>query len=169
MQVMIFTDPWHFSHSVVSMAKTRLSLLGQVMDACFSMGIRSSGAGVRCCLYPLLRLVGVIVIRYLLLGANTLWKRVRFTLGFGTNAAMRAIKSRGSNMPWVVPSRYGALGMTSSTRRAALSTIRRTPQQVQKPRSRRQRERSSPELLISKGITASAPRPHRLISGINVT
>jgi hypothetical protein len=33
--------------------------------------------------------------------------RVRFTLGFGTSAASRAMKSKGSKMTWVVPSRYG--------------------------------------------------------------
>ena len=41
----------------------------------------------------------------LLLGANTPWKRVRWTLGFGTRAASRAIKSSGSKMTCVVPSR----------------------------------------------------------------
>jgi len=33
MQALIFTGAWHFSHSMMSMAKTRLSLLAQVMDA----------------------------------------------------------------------------------------------------------------------------------------
>ena len=43
--------------------------------------------------------------RYRLLGANTPWKHVRFTRGFGTRAARRAMKSSGSNTTWVVPSR----------------------------------------------------------------
>ena len=36
--------------------------------------------------------------RYLLLGANTPWKRVRLTLGLGTSETNRAIKSNGSNI-----------------------------------------------------------------------
>jgi len=35
------------------------------------------------------------------------WKRVRLTRGFATRAASRAMKSSGSKMTWVVPSRYG--------------------------------------------------------------
>ena len=43
---------------------------------------------------------------YRLLDANTpLWKRVRLTHGLGTKAASRAMKSRGSKMTCVVPSR----------------------------------------------------------------
>ncbi len=62
--------------------------------------------------------------RRLLLGANTPWKRVRFTRGLtymdvlmprahgcagaaGTRAARRAMKSSGSKIASVVPSRYG--------------------------------------------------------------
>jgi hypothetical protein len=37
----------------------------------------------------------------LLLGANTPWKRVRFTLGFGTNAALSAADD------WVSIAQYG--------------------------------------------------------------
>jgi hypothetical protein len=36
---------------------------------------------------------------------QTLWKRVRLTRGCGTRAASRAMKSRGSKMTCVVPSR----------------------------------------------------------------
>jgi hypothetical protein len=43
-------------------------------------------------------LPGVINARCLLFGANTPWKRVRFTRGFGTRAASLAIKSSGSKM-----------------------------------------------------------------------
>jgi hypothetical protein len=42
-----------------------------------------------------------------LFGANTPWNRVRFTLGLGTSAANLAMKSSGSKMTCVVPSRYG--------------------------------------------------------------
>ena len=38
---------------------------------------------------------GATLERRLLLGANTPWKRVRFTRGFGTGAARRAMKSSG--------------------------------------------------------------------------
>ena len=38
---------------------------------------------------------GVTRARYRLLGANTPWKRVRFTRGFGARAARRAMKSSG--------------------------------------------------------------------------
>ncbi len=55
--------------------------------------------------YKVSNLAGVIRARYLLLGANTPWKRVRLTRGFGTRAANRAMKSSGSKMTWVVPSR----------------------------------------------------------------
>ncbi len=48
------------------------------------------------CRPPLPRLAGVTRARYLLLGPNTPWKRVRLTRGFGTRAASRAMKSRGS-------------------------------------------------------------------------
>ena len=36
-------------------------------------------------------------------------KRVRLTFGLGTEVASRAMKSNGSKMTWVVPSRYGVL------------------------------------------------------------
>jgi len=45
--------------------------------------------------------------RRVLFGANTPRKRVRLTRAFGTRAASRAMKSNGSKMTWVVPSRYG--------------------------------------------------------------
>jgi hypothetical protein len=52
------------------------------------------------------RITGVIKARCLLFGANTPWDRVRLTLGLGTMAASRAMKSSGSKMTWVVPSLY---------------------------------------------------------------
>lgn len=45
----------------------------------------------------------------MLLDANTLWKRVRLTLGLGTRAANLPMKSKGSKIISVVPSRYGIL------------------------------------------------------------
>jgi len=43
---------------------------------------------------PLPRLAGVTLARYLLLGANTPWKRVRLTLGLGISETNLEIKSR---------------------------------------------------------------------------
>ena len=60
-------------------------------------------------LVALPRFAGVTNARCRLLGANTPWKRVRLTLGFGTGAASLAMKSNGSKMTCVVPSRYGVL------------------------------------------------------------
>ena len=57
---------------------------------------------------PLPRFAAVTRARYRLLGVNTPWKRVRFILGLGTRATSRAMKSSGSKMTWVVPSRQGA-------------------------------------------------------------
>ena len=65
------------------------------------------GAAFRCRRLLRIRLAGVTRARYLLLGANTPWKRVRLTRGLGTRAANRAIKSNGSKMTCVVPARYG--------------------------------------------------------------
>ena len=53
----------------------------------------------------LFRLAGVIVTWSPLFGANTPWKRVRLTLVLNTSAAKRAIKPKGSEITWVVPSR----------------------------------------------------------------
>ena len=44
---------------------------------------------------PLPRPDGVMAARFLLLGANTSWKRVRLTLDLGTKGASLAIKSSG--------------------------------------------------------------------------
>ena len=50
----------------------------------------------RQCFFALFRKAGVIVTRCRLFGANTPWKRVRLTLGLGTSASKRTIKSSGS-------------------------------------------------------------------------
>jgi len=77
---------------------------------------------------------GVTNSRYLLWGANTPWKRVRLTLGFGTRETSLAmavpahpcahgipyilyIKSNGSKMTCVVPLRQGRFLATRETRR----------------------------------------------------
>ena len=71
MQAMILTGPWHRSHSVMSMRNTRFNRLAQVMAACFSIGALSSGSVSGVCFDPLPRRAGVMVILWLLLGANT--------------------------------------------------------------------------------------------------
>ena len=50
----------------------------------------SCSSSIRSGLFPFPRLAGVTKARCLLLGANTPWNRVRFTLGLGTKAANRA-------------------------------------------------------------------------------
>ena len=82
---------------------TRLRRCAQVIAARRSAGVGSSVSAGLACRPPLPRLAGVTRARYLLLGAKTPW--VRLTRGFGTRAASRAMKSRGSNMTWVVLSR----------------------------------------------------------------
>ena len=52
---------------------------------------------------------GVTCARCALFGAKTPWNRVRLTRGLGTKATSRAMKSIGSKMTCVVPSRYGLL------------------------------------------------------------
>jgi len=59
--------------------------------------------------FPWPRLPGVCRARCLLLGANTPGDRFGFTPGPGIGAASRAVKSSGSKMMCVVPSRYGVL------------------------------------------------------------
>ncbi len=44
MQATILTGPLHFSHALMSMPNTRLSLRAQVMAICLSTGERSSGS-----------------------------------------------------------------------------------------------------------------------------
>jgi hypothetical protein len=69
------------------------------------------------------RLTGVTSTRYLLLGENRPWNRVRFTLGLGTSAASLAMKSSGSKkVTWEIGSDtndalsvYGTLGTAAVT------------------------------------------------------
>ena len=67
---------------------------------------------------PLPRLAGVTSARCLLLGANTPWNLVKFTLGLGTSAASLAMKSSGSNTTCVVPSRQGVFAVQGCTNAA---------------------------------------------------
>jgi hypothetical protein len=93
--------PPHCSHVSITIPKTRLSLCAQVIDWCFCALVFSCPVGKACLV--LFRKAGVIVTRCRLFGGgpprtNTPWKRVRLTLGLGTKAAKRAIKSSGSKM-----------------------------------------------------------------------
>jgi len=88
-------------------AKDPLETFAQVIAARRSAGVAASGSRFVGCWPPLPRLAGVTRPRCLLLGAKAPWNRVRFTRGFGTSAARRAMKSSGSKMTCVVPSRYG--------------------------------------------------------------
>ena len=94
MQAITFTAPPHSLQVSMSMLNTRLRRCAQVIDARRSAGDGRSTTTLA--LLPLPRFAGVTNARCLLLGANTPWKRVRLTLGFGTRAASRAMKSSGS-------------------------------------------------------------------------
>jgi hypothetical protein len=54
---------------------------------------------------------GTIRARSGLAGANTPWDRVRWARGLGTSAARRAMKSSGSKITCVVPSRSGVFSV----------------------------------------------------------
>ena len=90
MQAMTFMTPPQAWQVSISMLNTRLSRCAQVMAAWRSAGVRSCASSE--VLQPLPRRAGVISARCLLLGANTPWKRVRFTLGLGIRAARRAMR-----------------------------------------------------------------------------
>ncbi len=82
----------HASQVSISMLKTRFKRLAQVIEARFSTGVWStSSTGWHFLCLP--RRAGVTFARYLLLGANTPWKRVRLTLGWGIKATSLEIKS----------------------------------------------------------------------------
>jgi hypothetical protein len=99
MQAMIFTDPWHCSHSVMSIWNTRFRRRAQSLPRhAVSRGHRRMAlhgrAFIRICgwfldsLAPFRRGDANPV---LAVGAKTPWKRVRCTRGFGARAASRAI------------------------------------------------------------------------------
>ena len=68
----------------------------RLMAARRCAGASSTPASVDSGLLALPRFAGVTTARCLLFGANTPWKRARFTRGLGTSAASRAMKSSGS-------------------------------------------------------------------------
>jgi hypothetical protein len=87
------------------MLNTRFNRFAQVIEARFSAGVWSTSlAGWRFLSLP--RPAGVTFERYLLLGANTPWKRVRLTLGLGISETNLDIKSSGVNpgnrLRWVI-------------------------------------------------------------------
>ena len=106
MQAITLAVPPQSRQVSTSMLNTRLSRCAQIIDMLRCAGVFSSCSSATFC-RPLPRLAGVTQARCLLFGANTPWKRVRFTLGLGTRAVSLAMKSTGSKMTWVVPSRYG--------------------------------------------------------------
>jgi len=107
-----------------SMLNTRLSRCAQVMATWRCTGVCSSWPSA-VFWQPLPRFAGVTRARCLLFGANTPWNRVRLTLGLGTRAASLAMKSTGSKMTCVVPSRTGVFSSyrTCSTQRLMKSKM----------------------------------------------
>ncbi len=81
---MILTSPPHLAQVSISILNTRFNRFAQAIEARFSAAVRLASATVLNFL-RLPRLAGVTITRYLLLAANTPWKRVRLTLGFGTS------------------------------------------------------------------------------------
>ena len=76
----ILTSPPHLSQVSTSRLKTRFNRFAQVIEARFSAGVWSTSlAGWRFLSLP--RPAGVTFERYLLLGANTPWKRVYAHIG----------------------------------------------------------------------------------------
>jgi hypothetical protein len=97
-QATTFTGPGHSRHVSISMLKTRLSRCAHVIDARRSVGV--GGSSPTHALHLLARFGGVTSARCLLFGANTPWKRVKFTQGLGTRLASLAMKSSGSKITW---------------------------------------------------------------------
>ena len=91
----------------MSILKTRFRRCAQLIEARRSAEVRSCGSSTALGLLPLPRFADVTDARCLLFGANTPWNLIRLTRGLGTSAARRAMKSSGSKMTCVVPSRYG--------------------------------------------------------------
>ena len=90
MQAMIRIAPLQAGQVSMSIPNTRFRRYTQLIEARRSAAVCSYGSAVVACRPPLPRLAGVTRVRYWLLGANTLWKRVTFTRGFGARAAKRA-------------------------------------------------------------------------------
>ena len=110
MQAMIRSVPLpHPARVSMSILNTRLRRYAYVIEARGSAGVWSCEASEGFALLPLPGLAGVTSARCWLLRANTPWYRLRLTLGLGATAASVAMKSSGSKMTWVVPSRVGVL------------------------------------------------------------
>ena len=92
------TDPPQAGQVSISILNTRLRRCAQVIEARRSAAVGSSASAAATAGPPLPRLAGVTRARYWLFGANTPWKRVRFTRGFGTSTASRAMKSSGNRL-----------------------------------------------------------------------
>jgi hypothetical protein len=86
----------------MSIPSTRLRRCAQVIAPRRSLGVVSSVRAAARAATPLPRPAVVTNAAWGLLGANTPWKRVRFTRGLGTSAASRASKSSGSKTTRVV-------------------------------------------------------------------
>ncbi len=111
MQARIVTAPPQLEQVSMSIWNTRFSRCAQVIAARRCADDELCPCSSKRRLRPLPRFAGVILMRCLLLGANTPCNRVRFTRGLGINAAKRASKSRGSKITWVVASRYGVFSL----------------------------------------------------------
>ena len=90
MQATIRTEPPQAGQVSISILNTLFRRCAQVIDARRSAAVGSSASAAATAWPPLPRLAGVTRARYWLFGANTPWKRVRFTLGFGTSAARQS-------------------------------------------------------------------------------
>ncbi len=101
MQAMTFMAPPHFRQSM-SILNTPFNLCAQVIAA-RRLVLRLIGRFEHAAFTPLGERHQSTV---LAIGANTPWKRVRLTLGFGTRTASLAMKSSRLKITCVVPSRY---------------------------------------------------------------
>jgi len=109
MQAMTRSRPPHCRQVSMSMANTRARRCAQVR-----FGEQSAAEAAPCGLAWLAaaaRVAGTIRGRSGLAGANTPWYLVRWARGLGTSAARRAMKSSGSKITCVVPSRYGVFSV----------------------------------------------------------
>ena len=95
--------PPHCGQVVMSMAKMRLSNWAQLRRARVEAGGRAPVSLEEADAWS--RSPGTIWDRSAALGANTPWKRMRWSRGWGMSAAKRCRNSSGVMTRWVVPSR----------------------------------------------------------------